>query len=950
MVSLMNKKSLLAILFIVAMVMPIVAMAVPASAFVPGFNSVPGDTDFVVLKGTLNSDRYSPWQYSYKMYRWAGESPVEAFEECKEYLFQEVWKSLRLGLTEYGEFVVVNDSIRAGLAYGADDAEMDTSESIASWAAGDAKNLFSGWVLYIKYVRAFAPSETNNTREILAWAVSGDGISAGAGRKVLGKWAFWYDSFSGVYVPTWWSDDYAVQEGSMEANGIKVLYESARLAVVRTNVTIYDHVDLDGDDVDDEIDPVASVIFTVIFNKVKKYAIVLKDIKILLNPQEVQKILEISFSNREKLDIAAAINNKLDSYVHYYHNFAESVYQYPILHWNKTDLMVAYNDGDPDQGVPTEDQYVVFKMFWPNVTEFTVYNVSEMNPKPSRVTDPAKKTSGATFDDPKDGVLPVGTAVADIPVGNGYPGEPSVIFMIVQWYFRRGVSAKIDALLDALRDGSNVQDPSAESPFVYVPITQQIRFVEVIGMVDKCDLDIVINPPIKINWEEPTQAQTILYKGTWDYNDTTIAGKLFKVNSPGLEVLYFWHEVFTPDDLNDVDQKTFKYMVLGYRAPPEDTAGSASLSGPHFFPISQPMLLMDLYDARTRRSMPFALYNDSTGNVYEEIDGFKRIYGLMNFAFGVYDDVQAVPKQPIAGGFSAPWEIHPTGANYYWVLKYFYPSINQLYERIVWAIKYDKQGQFMEQKVFRYPNTNYSATGLINIAGPKANQVTRYFNDFAFAIFREGVIDNYYTLIKDGTVVGVTPTSDIAADSLDIFPLTTWNVALDKGVTEDYFVVTITRDVNGTLGYNIWGWNARDSFWGAIWASYYLGHFGGWLPEGVVALIVHITYTSDYREPVSFEIEYALGTITEFKLEYELAFGKGKGIPPLPPSPPLPDLDTLDAVNAGTYDWKDVGIPPYIGVYTYPGGDVPVFKKVIGWPWWGEKLPTFDVTRVHCDP
>ena len=919
----MRRNSLIAIILAILVILPVVSLSGVVSAFVWGGNSIPGDTDFVVLTGTLHQDKYSLWQYSYKMYRWAGETPEEALEEAKYEKFEVGgWHSLRLGLTEYGEFLVVNDTIRAGLALGATDAEFDESESIASWAV-EPKEMFSGWVLYIKYQRVGAwPTDYQPIREVIAWAVGSDGITPGAGRGVLAKWQKFAD---GTDVDWWY--DLAVQEGTLEPHGIKVLYESARLVVTRINVSIYDNIDLDGDDVPDETDPVADVIFTVIFNKVKKYAIVLKDIKIKLSPQEVQYILEFAFSNREKLDIAALINDKFDSFVHYYEDFAQTVYQYPLLHWNKTDILVAYNDGDPDQGVPTDPQYVVFKFFWPNATEYTVYGPEEMVPRPTYVTP----------GDPYDGILSPGTAVPDIPTP---PGEPSVPWVIVQWYFKRGDSAAIDALLDALRDGDNVVDPACPVDGFPDPckgiIDQQIRFVEVIGMTTKSDSIRSIDPPI----EDPDELVALL-KGNWDADDQLGPG----ANSPGLEVLYFWHEVFTPDDLNDVDQKTFKWITLGFRAPPEDTAGSAALTGPHFFPISQPMIIMDRYDPRVRRSMPYALYTYD-GFVNDTKDGFYRVIGLMNFVFGIYDDVRAVPKQPIAGGFSAEWIVH-VDVDYYWVCKYFYPSIEQLYERLVWCDLYDKQNNWYEQKVFRYPNTNYSATGLINVAGPKANQVTRYFNDFAFAILREGT--DPYALVDGGTVTGTAPTSHPDLPSFDIFPLTTWNVGLDVGVGPDYFVVTITRDVNGTLAYNIWGWNARDSFWGAVWASYFLGHFGGWLPEGVVALIVHVTYTEDYREPDSFEIVYALGTITEFKLAYELVFGKGKGLPPLPPSPSLPGLGTIEAVRAGTYDWTQVGLPTYIKEFYTDGGQI-LKKRIYGWPWWGEKLTTFDVTEIHCDP
>jgi hypothetical protein len=906
-----------------------------ALAFIPVFNSIPGTTNAVVLTGTLTSDRYDLWQYSYKLYRFAGETPEQAVEEAKSMLFEPLgWHDLRLGMTEYGEFIVANSTLRAGLALGPD---FSSTESLAGYP--NLANVFSGWVLYLNYTRSGASGSipATATREVLAWATSGNFLTPGGGRGVLGKWSHLL-----------WSSP-QVTTGALVPNGIKVLYESARLAIVRANISIYDNIDLNGDGRPDATDYVADVVFTVVFNKVSKYAIIYKDVVIKLDRQLVGTIYSFYCGNREKLDIAAAINRDYDSYVHYYHNFSETVYQYPIIDWNKTDILVAYNDGDPDNsGNVTDPQYVVFKFYWPNATEFSVYDPNEITPRPT----------GFSPTDPRDGLLTPGTMVPDIPTP---PGEPGVPHVVVQWRFTRTacppgdiLCMRINALLDSLLD-STVQVPGTSE---YVPVTRQLRFVEVLGMTTRSASTMQINPSpndLPVNREDGARAfdETLrLYKGTWDAQDRTrypssIAGSGHGGytgggdNSPGLEVLYFWHQVFTPDDLNMVDQHTFKLLAVGFNAPPEDTAGSSALAGPHFFPISQPMPMLDKFVLVSRRSIPYILQSTITGDVSDTSpDGFYRVIGPLGFVFAdrgqPYDDVINRPAEPIAGGFSAPFE-RDVNETHKWVCRYFYPSINQLYERVAICDLIGKvQGNLYEQKVFRYPMTNYTATGIISVAGPKANQVSRYFNDFSFAILREG--PDPYALIR-GVVTGTAPTSDPAMPSLDIFPVSTWNVSKDTGYRSagntGYFVVFVARDVNGTLGYVVWGWESRDSFWGSVWASYYLGHFGGWLPPGTVALVVQVTYTSDFKEAQSFTIVEALGTIMNFKLSYERAFGKFPGIPELPPSPPLVSLGTINEVNSRTYRWRSVGITSYIGSYVSDGSDE-YTKTIIGWPWWGE--------------
>ncbi len=980
-------RSWIAVLLVAVMVLPTIAPL--AFAFTPVFNSmsdgsVPGTTDAIVVYGTLAEDRYDLWQYTYKLYRFAGETPEQAVEEAKLLLFERGgWHDLRVGMTEYGEFLVVNDTLRAGLALGPD---FNASESFAGTGV-DPQELMNGWLFYIRYKRVFGPPYYTNDREVLAWAVGSDGVSPGSGRGVLGKWGS--DNFG---EPTLWSDPFATQQGTLVPHGIMVLYESARLAIFRTNVSIFDNVDLTGDGIPDDTDWVADIVFTVVFNKVKKYFIVYKDVVIRLTPNTVEQIDAFVFSNREKLDIAAGINTKLDSYVHFYEDFAQSAYNYPILHWNNTDMLIAYNDGDPtNDGIVTDTQYVVFKFYWPNVTEYTVRDPDEMAPNPIYYTwDPLL---GIVDIDDRDGILPTGTAVADIP---GPLGEPAVPFVIVQWKFERGMNLAYDRLLDSLMS-NEVFDPWDNE--TWVPVHQQLRFVEVIGMTQRAyedglfklivtgdpylNPDMVINPP----YDRPGPWYQLV-KGTWDANDTTTGppGSGFfgplGANSPGIEPLYFWKEVFDPFDLNDVFQKPFKLMTLGFYSPPEDTAGSSALAGPHFFPTSEPFPILDRFIEATRRSIPYALFSTLDGQVNDTVDGFWRVKGLLGFAFedrGVlYDGVPAGEMpQPIAGGFSEDFIID-LNETHHWVCRYFYPSVDQLYERVAWCDLIGKvQGNLYEQKVFRYPVTNYSVTGLINIAGPKANMVTRYYNDFYFAILRESLRDeagNFasYALINDGSVTGFAPTSNPDLPSMDIFPVSTWKVNRPSwddptdiwyrpGDGEGYFVVAVSSDVNGTLGYSVWGWNARDSYWGSVWAAYFLGHFGGWLPDGTVALIVKVVFTSNYREPQYFEIVHALGTITEFKLEYEFAFGNGGMVDLgagnyitiditdnwfdelMPPYPGAPTLDTLAAVNAGEYNWTTVGIPSYIEIYISEGGGE-LFKKIGGWPWWGGKLPTKDGT------
>lgn len=63
--------------------------------------------------------------------------------------------------------------------------------------------------------------------------------------------------------------------------------------------------------------PVLDVIITLIFNKVKKEIILLKDIKLTIDKMKLHGYVDVQFSNREEYDIGPSPG--YSSYAHYYH-------------------------------------------------------------------------------------------------------------------------------------------------------------------------------------------------------------------------------------------------------------------------------------------------------------------------------------------------------------------------------------------------------------------------------------------------------------------------------------------------------------------------------------------------------------------------------------------------------------------------------------------------------
>jgi hypothetical protein len=217
------------------------------------------------------------------------------------------------------------------------------------------------------------------------------------------------------------------------------------------------------------------------------------------------------------------------------------------------------------------------------------------------------------------------------------------------------------------------------------------------------------------------------------------------------------------------------------------------------------------------------------------------------------------------------------------------------------------------------PYGHTDAEGIITIGGGKANGISRYFNDFNFAITREGA--DSLALVNGGTVTGTAPTSNGALPTLDYFPISTWaSSTYDSagfGYTAGYAVIALTRDINGTRGLSVYGWDGRDTYWASAWASQYIGTFNSWIPAGTVAVVLNISYSSVNREPTAFTVVKALGTITEFGTN----------------------------VFASTYLYDQAGVT-WGGLVTIPSLPTDQYYQ----EWWYAKLPTTSTAKVDFDP
>lgn len=794
---------------LLALITIFISLIAPAISFKYG-QSAQG-ADYAVFEGVAGNDYYDSRQYSYKINQWAVEEKGLYMDFDPGDVYFNASKSLRIGLTEYGEFATPE---YAGIAYGANYVEWNLTESWAS-SAIDPKYWIQGWTLYVNYTRAGVP------RGLLAYAIYSDMNTAEAGRKVY----TWYSTYDPC------SPNAELTEGTLKTGGIRVLYDSARLVVARTSVTIHDAK---------YNEDFAKVTFTLIYNKDTKYAIVYKDVKILLDPKVLDAIIDFAFSQRFELDMARWINPGNEAYIHYFHNYGTTVYQHPLTGECTYDILQAFD---------RNRNYLFFAGYWPNVTEYSVYSYL--------VPDLVPPVCDLTLLDP-------GTAQADIP---DPPGEPSTPWVVVQWRY-------------------NYDDwPNMLTWLAKAGTKREIRFVEVVGMTDYNNDP---HPALDVNATDGT-------------------------NQVDTEVLYLLDQVFNPEDLTTTNDYVFMWIGLGQSAATTDSAGAGLLPDMPQLRLREPFMLFDRNDTAfpwiapvigMKGTIPYGL-TEWGGNYYEEFSNSGKGTGtdttlykrttLKGFAFNVYDDVVESPPQPIAGGFSA-W----SGSYYYW-----YPSKDPLSER--WT--YDG----ITWSLVGYDNVGFHPNGIITLGGMKANGLTRYFNDFYFAISREGT--SAYALIDGGTVTGSAPTSDFDKPTFDYYPISTWASSKTTfGYKEGYAVIALARDINGTRGLAIYGWDGRDTFWAAAWASQYLGSFNTWIPSGAVALVLRISYTAANREPSGFTIVKALGTITELgSNEFAETYGFDTGVA-----------------------WTGSFTPPSLPTDTYN-------------VWWYEKLYTTSTAKVEFD-
>ncbi len=136
-----------------------------------------------------------------------------------------------------------------------------------------------------------------------------------------------------------------------------------------------------------------------------------------------------------------------------------------------------------------------------------------------------------------------------------------------------------------------------------------------------------------------------------------------------------------------------------------------------------------------------------------------------------------------------------------------------------------------------------TSSNMLFAGGPRANRGTEYFNDFTMAPYASG------EWVHD----------DIGQKN-NIFAVSCWD---RHAYGEGYAAISVYEDLNGTIGFLIWGVSGQDTYYATKWfwdsGIYYLQTEN----SGVTDIILHITYPPTDPIHPTFTVVERLGTISE---------------------------------------------------------------------------------------
>jgi len=494
------KRSVMAIL-----TATVILLSFLGSALFQGVHAVDPTDWYTTVNGVLDSDYYVLYPFSAK--------------------------SLKVGFSKYGELIGIPAGADQGVQANWVGLEYDGRDPFCPPDTIPMTSWINGWYIDIQYIDP-ALSGAKRDRHLWALAMFADGFGWG------GDWV-------SVKLPGDEPHGGRKTNGTCVTDPLQILYNGPRRFVAMSVTHIYDK---DGT----TTWPVVDVTITMIFNKVKKEVVLLKDIKLKIPKMHLWEKLDVEFSNREEYDLGPSPGYA--SYAHFYEQNGTTCYG-PDWHMAK-DLLrenVTHFTGDGSNKtftIPTTTLAEGFIKIW----------INGVFQDPSKYTVSwAAKT--VTFAVPP----PLGS---DVEVHYKY-----VYKTATYWDHEYDIAQMISS------DLKYVAWTAMWPPVSDYTVDGILRFLDPLLMVNEADMSIEPkqSPLIIGEWdflmdhEKIPQFRCVEVKGVTDRHDAT--------DSPpkiDIEVYYQLDEVFMPWDLESAVYKDTKRWVDFYTVTATDVSNAAA--------------------------------------------------------------------------------------------------------------------------------------------------------------------------------------------------------------------------------------------------------------------------------------------------------------------------------------------------------------------------------------
>ena len=786
-------------------------------------------------------------------------------------LYPYARENLVIGFSKYGE--LINGDLNLGLEYA---GEVDPFAAPAGPEIGSIpKRLwFQGWYIEIDYKHA-----TYGKRKVWAGALFSDSSDWG------GPWL--RVEFPGDYDPTYGWEDFRdpgyqysadinnpasfgdLLHGGRKTNGtaittpIKVIYHGPRKFIAQVTTTIYDYVP----ESSPPSIPLVNVTITLIFEKVKKQVILIKEVKSLL-PEKEGTYMKIQLSDRGEVDLG----NEEVGYHSYFH---------------------FYTIGK----APDDDEVLA-------VT--TVYNSSWTACKTEDPDDTLFPGYSAAGPYPQDGIASFyGTTsdpdVATFDVFQAINPLSGHVFWAAFW------PSLSDWCADAWADAANVwwrAMKASDHHYIdgYAGAGGEPRIPFYVG-----EWDFVLWSPAFAEEGKPVQFRGVTIYGVTYLDDADDAdmgdGHTNDIEDEALN--YLLKQVFWPWDLLKVVNKdtarlvnffvgdgvttTFElYWPSDLRLVDPDGDG---LVGDDFWYVEDDA--WDDYSTFSERvlvdgelmvrGIDYIVTEDgvieftsppppgSTIKVLFSVDNIRQKVGPGIEDFIAYDGAW---EWIVVGRDSDPVDsIGAAMVSEYFLEKNMTVIMSALdmqdvpYHTLVPYI-FSKIGEAEDVRGSRdayrdgplAPNSGraavkddwckhvpISSANIIVVGGPLANLGAEYLNDFTSAFYG---------------------TAGLTHPALEgkLIALPCWSKHAFSG--EGYALIATHKDLNGTVWFEVWGMTGQDTYYASwwLWRTYYGYRILDILPPGVTSLIISFDYELHPTEECFWKVEEALGTISEVDL------------------------------------------------------------------------------------